>query len=85
MRNTLKGRVIGPLFARVCPCFKKTVIVTCNVVSFLCNWDKFLLKNVIVFVFFSEKEIQNVIVFVFFSEKEIQNGVFISRKLVLFI
>ena len=46
-----KGRVMGPLLALVCPCFRKNVIVTCKIAYFLCNLDNFLLKNVIVFIF----------------------------------
>ena len=34
-----KGRVMGSLLALVCPCFRKNVIVTCKIVSFLCSLD----------------------------------------------
>ena len=42
---------MGPLFSLVCPCFRKNVIVTCKIVSFLCSLDNFPQKNVIVFIF----------------------------------
>ena len=48
---TFKGRVMGSLLALVFPCLRKTVIVTCKIVSFLCSLDSFLLENVIVFIF----------------------------------
>ena len=47
----LKGREMGPLLVLVCPCFRKNVIVTCKIVTFLWSLDIFLLKNVIVFIF----------------------------------
>ena len=47
----LKGREMGPLLVLVCPCFRKNVIVTCKIVTFLRSLDIFLLKNVIVFIF----------------------------------
>ena len=46
----LKGRKMGPLLVLVYPCFRKNVIATCKIVSFLCSWDNFLVKNVIVFL-----------------------------------
>ena len=46
-----EGRVIGPLLALVCPCFRKNVIVTCKMVSFSYSLDNFVLKDVIVFNF----------------------------------
>ena len=48
MINTFKGRIIGPRVAPVCPCFKKNVIVTCTIVSFLSSSDGFLLKMVLI-------------------------------------
>ena len=44
-----KGTQKGPLLVLVSPCFRENVIVTCQIVSFLCSLDNFLLKNVIVF------------------------------------
>ena len=48
---------MGPLLFLVCPCFRKNVIVTRKIVSFLCSLDNFLLK--IVFFFFFEIKFQN--------------------------
>ena len=45
------GGEMGPLLALVWPCFRKNGITTSKFVSFLCNLDYFLLKNVIVFIF----------------------------------
>ena len=42
---------MGSLLVLVSRCFRENVNVTCNIVSFLCTLDKFLLKNVIVFFF----------------------------------
>ena len=42
---------MGPLLILVCPCFRESVVVTCKIVSFLCTFVNFLLKNVIVFFF----------------------------------
>ena len=42
---------MGPLLVLVCPCFRENVMVTCKIVSFLCSFDNFLLKNVVVFFF----------------------------------
>ena len=50
---------MGPLRVLVFPCFRKTIIVTCNILSFLCSEDHFLLKNVIVFFFSKSKVGQN--------------------------
>ena len=47
----VKGTEMGSLLALVCPYFRKNAIVTCNIVSFSCSLDNFLLKNVIVFIF----------------------------------
>ena len=40
-----------PLFVLVSPCFRETVVVTCNIESFLCSLDNLLQKNVNVFFF----------------------------------
>ena len=40
---------MSPLFVLVCPCFRENVILTCQIVPFLCSLDNFLLKNVIIF------------------------------------
>ena len=42
---------MGPLLVLVSPCFRKTVVVTCKIGSFLCSLDNLLQKNVIVFFF----------------------------------
>ena len=42
---------MGPLLSVVCLCFRKIVIVTCKILSFLCNLDNFLFKNIMVFIF----------------------------------
>ena len=42
---------MGPLLVLVPPCFRKTVVVTCKILSFLCSLDNLLQKNVIVFSF----------------------------------
>ena len=42
---------MGPLLVLVYPCFRENIIVTCKIVSLLCNLDNFLLKNVIFFFF----------------------------------
>ena len=47
----LTGREMGTLLALVCPCFRKNVIGTCNIVSLLCSLNNFLLKTVFVFIF----------------------------------
>ena len=49
--TSLKGRVMGPLLVLVCPFSKENIIVTCNIVSFLRSLYNFLMKNVIVFLF----------------------------------
>ena len=36
-----KGRVMGPLLALICTCFRNNVIVTCKIVPFLCSSDIF--------------------------------------------
>ena len=51
-RFLIKGTQMGLLLVLVCPCFREHVIVTCKIVSFLCNLDNFLLKNVIIIIFF---------------------------------
>ena len=42
---------MGTLFVLVSPCFRKNVVVTCKIVSFLCSLDNLLKKTVIVFFF----------------------------------
>ena len=42
---------MGPLLVLVSLCFRGNVNVTCKIVSFLCSPDNFLLKNVIVLIF----------------------------------
>ena len=41
---------VGPLLVLVSPCFRENVNVTCEIVSFLCSLDNFLLKTVNVFI-----------------------------------
>ena len=40
---------MGTLFVLVSPCFRKNIVVTCKIGSFLCSLDNLLQKNVIVF------------------------------------
>ena len=47
----LNGCGMGPLLVLVSPCFRKNVVVTCKIGSFLCSLDNLLQKNVIVFFF----------------------------------
>ena len=47
----LKGSQMGSLLVFVSPCFRKNVVVTCTIGSFLCRLDNLLQKNVIVFLF----------------------------------
>ena len=48
----VKGCGMGTLFIfLVSPCFRKNVVVTCKIESFLCSLDNLLQKNVIVFFF----------------------------------
>ena len=49
--NTLKGCGMGPWPVLVSPCFRKNVVATCKIGSFLCSLDNLLQKNVIVFFF----------------------------------
>ena len=63
----VNGTQMGPLLVLVCPCFRENVIVTCKIVSFLCSWDNFLLKNVIVF----------------FLSIKFQNGAHLKKRLFL--
>ena len=58
---------MGPLLVLVSPCFWKNVNVTCQIVSFLCTLDNFLLKKEIVF---------------FFGNK-FQNGALLKKELFL--
>ena len=46
-----KGCGMGPWLVLVSPCFRKNVIATCKIWSFLCSLDNLLQKNVIVFFF----------------------------------
>ena len=47
----LKGCGMGPLLVLVSHCFRKNVVGTCKIGSFLCSSDNFLQKNVIFFFF----------------------------------
>ena len=47
----LKGCGMGPWLVIVSPCFRKNVVATCKIGSFLCSLDNLLQKNVIVFFF----------------------------------
>ena len=54
MKNQLvyvKGCGMGPWLVLVSPCFRKNVVVTCKIGSFLCSLDNLLQKNVIVLFF----------------------------------
>ena len=42
---------MGPWLVLVSPCFRKNVIATCKIGSFLCSLDNLLQKNVIVLFF----------------------------------
>ena len=46
-----KGCGMGTLFVLVSPCFRKNVVVTCKIGSFLCSLDNLLQTNVIFFFF----------------------------------
>ena len=46
-----KGLVIGPLLVLVSPCFRKNIVVTCKIRTFLCSLDNLLQKNVSVCFF----------------------------------
>ena len=48
---SIKDREMGPLLILVSLCFRKNEIVTCKIVTFLCSFDNFLPKNVIVIFF----------------------------------
>ena len=50
-RKWLKGCGMGPWLVLVSPCFRKNVVATCKIESFLCSLDYLLQKNVIVFFF----------------------------------
>ena len=43
-----KGCGMGPWLLLVFPCFRKNVVATCKIGSFLCSLDNLLQKNVIV-------------------------------------
>ena len=49
--KSFRGTQMSPLFVLVSSCFRENVHVTCKMLSFLCNLDNFLLKNVIIFFF----------------------------------
>ena len=60
--ESLKGRVMGPLLALVCRCFRENVIGTCKIESLKgYSLDNFLLKNVLFcfVLFFSFLEIKS--------------------------
>ena len=42
---------MGPWLVLVSPCFRKNVVATCKIGSFLCSLDNLLQRNVIVFFF----------------------------------
>ena len=42
---------MGPMLDLVSPCFRKNVVATCKIGSFLCSLDNLLQKNVIVLFF----------------------------------
>ena len=42
---------MGPWLVLVSPCFRKNVVATCKIGSFLCSLDNLLQKNVIVLFF----------------------------------
>ena len=50
-QEVVKGRGMDTLFVLVSPCFRKNVVVTCKLGSFLCSLDNLLPKNVIAFFF----------------------------------
>ena len=47
----VKGCGMGPWLVLVSPSFRKNVVATCKIGSFLCSLDNLLQKNVIVFFF----------------------------------
>ena len=47
----LKGCGMGPWLVLVSPCFRKNVVATCKIGSFLCSLDNLLQKYVVVFFF----------------------------------
>ena len=51
MELCVKGCGMGPQLVLVYPCFRKNVVVTCKIGSFLWSLDNLLQKNVIVFFF----------------------------------
>ena len=40
--NTVKGCGMGPWLVLVSPCFRKNVVATCKIGSFLCSLDNLL-------------------------------------------
>ena len=74
----LKGCGVGPWLVLVSPCFRKNVVATCKIGSFLCSFDNLLQKNVIVLFFgnqiskwrsFEKRAIFDLL-FTFFSHQE---------------
>ena len=51
IQTLLKGCGMGPWLVLISPCFRKNVVTTCKIESFLCSLDYLLQKNVIVLVF----------------------------------
>ena len=51
MLLSFKGCGMGPWLVLVSPCFRKNVVATCKIGSFLCSLDNLLQKNVIVLFF----------------------------------
>ena len=51
VKALVKGCGMGPWLVLVSPCFRKNVIATCKIGSFLCSLDNLLQKNVIVLFF----------------------------------
>ena len=49
--EALKGCGMGPWLVLVSPCFRKNVVATCKIGSFLCSLDNLPQKNVIVLFF----------------------------------
>ena len=47
----VKGCGMGPWLVLVSPCFRKNVVATCKIGSFLCSLDNLLQKNAIVLFF----------------------------------
>ena len=54
---TVEGTQMGPMLVLVSSCFIENVNVICKIMSFMCSLDNFLLKNVIIIVFFFGNQI----------------------------